>query len=68
MRASGYEIRHALLSEAKEMLHEQWHAAREIELATATFENRPPKTIPAPTIADIKSAAESLYEFVQKKG
>jgi hypothetical protein len=68
MGTSGYEIRHALLSEAKDMLYEQWHAARDSEMQTASLENRPPKHLPAPSIDDIKAAAESLYEFVQKKG
>lgn len=67
MGTSGYEIRYALLSEAREMLYEEWYAAMEVELGTATFENRPPKAIPAPSLFDIKAAAESLYEFVQKK-
>ena len=67
MSASGYEIRHALLSQAKDMLYEQWHAEMDVERARATMENRAPKPIAAPSLFDIKNAAESLYEFVQKK-
>ena len=67
MSASGYEIRHALLSQAKEMLYEQWHAEMDVERARAAMENRAPKSIAAPALCDIKNAAESLYEFVQKK-
>jgi len=67
MSASGYEIRHALLSQAKDMLYEQWHAEMDVERARAAMENRAPKSIAAPSLFDIKNAAESLYEFVQKK-
>lgn len=67
MSASGYEIRHALLSQAKEMLYEQWHAEMDVERARAAMENRAPKSITPPSLFDIKNAAESLYEFVQKK-
>jgi hypothetical protein len=68
MGTSGYEIRHALLSEAKDMLYEEWHAARDVEQQRAERENRAPNPIPAPSVQDIKATAESLYEFVQNKG
>jgi hypothetical protein len=67
MSASGYEIRHALLSEAAQLLMERWHAAREIERKTAKRENRAPIMIEPPTVSEIKSTAESLYEFVQQR-
>ena len=65
--SNGYETRHALLTQAREMLSEQWHAAMEVERASAERENRNPVLIPAPTVDEIKATAESLYEFVQKK-
>ena len=40
MSASGYEIRHALLSQAKDMLYEQWHMAMDVERKKAEIENR----------------------------
>jgi len=67
MSTSGYEIRHALLTQAREMLSEQWHAAMDVERTSAERENRNPVLIPAPTVDSIKATAESLYEFVQKK-
>jgi hypothetical protein len=65
--ASGYEIRHALLSQAKDMAYEAWHAAMNVEGNRAEFENRAPNLIAAPTVDEVKALAESLYEFVQKK-
>ena len=67
MSTSGYEIRHALLTQAREMLSERWHAAMDVERTSAERENRNPALIPAPTVDEIKATAESLYEFVQKK-
>ena len=68
MSASGYEIRHSLLCEARGMAYEQWHAAMSIEQRTAELENRAPKHISAPSVDEIKKIAESMYEFVQHKG
>jgi hypothetical protein len=65
--SNGYEIRHALLTQASELLTERWHAAMEVERLSAERENRNPALIPAPTVDEIKATAESLYEFVQKK-
>jgi hypothetical protein len=67
MSTSGYEIRHALLTQAREMLSEQWHAAMEVERTSAERENRNPALIEPPSVEQIKATAESLYEFVQKK-
>ena len=67
MSASGYEIRHSLLCEARGMAYEQWHAAIAVEQRTAELENRAPKNIPAPSVDEIKNIAESMYEFVQNK-
>jgi hypothetical protein len=72
MPMNGYEIRHAILNEAREMLFEQWRMAMDVENATARFEGgphapRPPKLLPPPTVAEIKALAESMYEFVQTK-
>jgi hypothetical protein len=68
MSISGYEIRHSLLSQAKDMLYEQWHMAMDVERQRAERENRAPENIPAPSLKEIKATAESLYEFVQNKG
>ena len=65
--SNGYEIRHALLTQASELLTERWHAAMDVERTSAERENRNPALIPAPTVDEIKATAESLYEFVQKK-
>jgi hypothetical protein len=67
MSTSGYEIRHAILQEATALLTDRWHAAMDVERISAEREQRNPVTIPAPTVEEIKSTAESLYEFVQKK-
>jgi hypothetical protein len=67
MSASGYEIRHSILNEAREMSYEQWHKAMEIEQVSAEFEKRVPRLLPAPTLDEIKKLAEGLYEFVQTK-
>ena len=40
MSTSGYEIRHALLNECKEMLCERWHMEMEVERFCAERENR----------------------------
>ncbi len=65
--SNGYEIRHSLLSEAKDMLLERWHAAMDVERISAERENRNPALIEPPSVEQIKATAESLYEFVQKK-
>ena len=67
MSTSGYEIRHAQLNECKEMLCERWHMEMEVERFCAERENRSPVVLPYPTVEDIKSTAENLYEFVQKR-
>lgn len=65
--SNGYEIRHALLSEATAFLMDRWHAAMDVERTSAAREDRNPAMVPAPTVDEIKATAESLYEFVQKK-
>jgi hypothetical protein len=67
MSTSGYDIRHALLTESKEMLFERWHMEMEVERISAERENRSPVVLPYPTVEDIKHTAENLYEFVQKR-
>ena len=42
MSTSGYEIRHTLLMEAKQILFERWHMQMEIERLTADHEKRAP--------------------------
>lgn len=67
MSTSGYEIRHTLLMQTKEMLFERWHTEMDIERIAAERENRNPTLIPAPSVEQIKSTAENLYEFIQKR-
>lgn len=67
MSTSGYEIRHALLSESKELLFESWHMEMDNERICAEREHRSPVVLPCPTVEDIKRTAENLYEFVQKR-
>ena len=62
-----FELRYSLLSDARNTLFEQWHAARELEESRARAEGRAPNTIPAPTAAQIKAYATDLYEFVTKR-
>lgn len=67
MSTSGYEIRHALLMEAKEILFERWRIEMDTERLTAEHGNRAPVMLPCPTIDEIKRTADQLYEFVQKR-
>ena len=64
---SGYEIRLSIMQDARIMLLETFHARQENENARAAFENRAPVLIDPPTIRDVKSLAEEMYEFVQRK-
>ena len=64
---SGYEIRWSIMQDARIMLLETFHARQENENARAAFENRAPVLIDPPTIRDVKSLAEEMYEFVQRK-
>ena len=65
--ATGYEIRHALLGQSTELLFERWRKEMDLEYIKAERENRSPDMIPCPSVEDIKSTAESLYEFVLKR-
>lgn len=67
MGANGYEIRHGLMSEAKDLLLQQWHHRCEIERAAAEYEKRKPKEVPLPTLKEMLEVAETLYTFVQKR-
>jgi len=62
-----FELRYSLLSDARNTLFEQWHAAMALEEKCADAENRTPVAIPAPTPAQIKAYATDLYEFVTKR-
>ena len=62
-----FELRYSLLSDARNTLFEQWHAAMNLEEIRANAENRAPNAIPAPTAAEIKAYATDLYEFVSKR-
>lgn len=66
--ATGYEIRHSLLNEARETLYENWRSACEVIRRNADLANQPLSGFPPPpTAAEIKALAEDLYEFVQRK-
>ena len=66
--ATGYEIRHSLLNEAKNILFEKWHAECEIIQRNAELAKQPISAFPpGPNAAEIKALAEDLYEFVQRK-
>ena len=66
--ATGYEIRHSLLNEAKSILFEKWHTECEIIRRNAELAKQPISAFPpGPNAADIKALAEDLYEFVQRK-
>jgi hypothetical protein len=66
--ATGYEIRHSLLNEAKGILFEKWHQECDRMRRNADLGQRQLEPLPeAPTVADIKALAEDLYEFVQRK-
>ena len=65
--STGYDIRYDILVQAKDLATEKWHTAMEVEKMTADLEKRAPKLLPFPTVDEIKSIADSLYQFVQKK-
>lgn len=65
--ATGYEIRHALLNDARDFLMHEWHQKREVENQTAQFEQRPPKVIPLPSFVEVKELAVEMYDFVKTK-
>ena len=67
MGANGYEIRHALMNEARDLLMAAWHQKVDVEGRTAQFENRAPREIPIPTVEDISKVAAEMYQFVQRK-
>jgi hypothetical protein len=65
--SSGYEIRHALLNEARDLLMHEWHEKCNIERDTAQFEQRPPRLVPSPSFRQIKELAVEMYDFVKTK-
>jgi|GEM_PF-1921897 len=67
MGANGYEIRHGLMSEAKDMLMQGWHQQWEVEIRTSELQQRAPVAIPLPTVKEITDLANEMYVFVQKK-
>jgi hypothetical protein len=56
--SNAYEIRHSILSQAQDMLMEEWR--RECDRSPRE------KKIPLPTAERIKALAEELYDFVQQ--
>jgi len=67
MGTNGYETRTTLLLEAKEMLYQNWHGEREMEMRSAQAGNREPRHIAPPDIKDILALAEKMNEFVSRK-
>jgi len=66
--ANGYEIRHMLLVEARNMLFEGWHEEVKRLQHNAGLTNTPiGEYPPQPSVTDISKLAEQLYEFVQRK-
>ena len=64
---NAYEIRHAILNEARDLLSQSWAARERVEHEAAQLENRAPVFITPPTTDEIKRTAEELYEFVCRK-
>ena len=64
---NAYEIRHAILNEARDVLSQSWAARERVEHEAAQLENRAPVFISPPTTDEIKRTAEELYEFVCRK-
>lgn len=67
MGANGYEIRHALMNEARDLLMQGWHQKVDVESRAAQYENRVPREIPIPSVEDISKVASEMYQFVQRK-
>lgn len=68
MGTTGYETRTTLLLEAKAMLYENWHGAREQAMWVAQAENRAPTfDLPPPSIEQIVALAEKMNAFVCTK-
>ena len=67
MGTNGYEIRHGLLSEARDTLMQEWHQKWDVELRTAEREDRAPTTIDLPSTGEILKLATEWYDFVQTK-
>ena len=64
---NAYEIRHSIFLQARDTLHEHWHAKRDVENHAAAIEKRAPMFIPPPTLEEIKKYAAEVVEFVSTK-
>ena len=64
---NAYEIRHSLFSQASDTLHTHWERSWEQECLAADREGRAPKLIDTPTLEEITTYADKVYQFVQKK-
>lgn len=63
MAMNAYEIRYAVLSDARQLLMDQWHVKCE-----HTRNQDESSSLPSPpTIEDIKALANEMYEFVKTK-
>jgi hypothetical protein len=60
---NAYEIRYAVLTDARQMLMDQWMRACDDHRQTET----PGKLPPAPTFESIKALATEMYDFVKTK-
>ena len=68
MAQSGYEIRYNILRDARDMLFQEWQMKcdihrRNFDLAKSHIDAMPE----APSVGEILTRAEELYEFVCRK-
>lgn len=59
-------LRHDLLTAARDQLHLQWEKQCDVEFTSADLEQRVPVLPKPPTIEAILSLAETFYTFVTK--
>lgn len=61
---NAYDIRQGLISQAQDLLLQDWHQKMDIEKRRAELESRAPNPVPPVTASDIVKTAEELYQFV----
>ena len=70
MSQNAYEIRHAILNEAREMLFAVWYRDHETVSRNADRQDRvtkPEEMPPAPTFEAILDLAKKMNDFVSEK-
>ena len=75
MSTNGYEIRLSLLSMAKELLEQEWHAHRDVMMRDYEIRSvreeytipSPPTLKPFPSEAEIINKAKALNEFINQR-